>query len=123
MKSAERGVGHFLCSFKYSLAGLGACFRDEAAFRQECALAIPHFAGIFLCPLSVEMRLYLAALWFVLITVELLNTAIEAVVNLVSPEWNALAKKAKDCASAAVFSMISLLILSWGVAIFGLLAK
>ena len=104
---------HMIRSLRYSLEGLSRCFRDEIAFRQECILAIPHFAGVLMLPLTWEIKLYLAAVWFVLAAVELLNTAVEAVVNLASPQKHDLAKKAKDVASAAVFFMLILLGISW----------
>ena len=106
---------HMLRSLRYSFEGVLRCFCDEIAFRQECLLAIPHFAGVFLLPLAWEVKLYLAAVWFVLAAVELLNTAVEAVVNLASPQKHDLAKKAKDVASAAVFFMLVLFGVSWTV--------
>lgn len=104
---------HGVKAFRYSIQGLRIAFRDEVAIRQEWVLAIPHFAAIVLLPISLPLRLYLAALWFVLLAIELLNTAVEAVVNLVSPEQHPLAGKAKDCGSAAVFCMLMLIGLSW----------
>lgn len=104
---------HLSNSLKCSLSGLAICFRDEVAFRQECLIAIPHFVAIALLPISLGLKLYLTALWFVLVAIELLNTAIEAVVNLASPDWHLLAKKAKDCASAAVFAVLMLGVTSW----------
>ena len=113
VKSVSAGIAHLFSALRYSVQGFVAAFRDEVAFRQECLIAVPHFIAVVCLPLELWMRFYLAALWFVLIAVELLNTAVEAVVNLVSPEWNALAKKAKDCGSAAVFSINVLLVVSW----------
>lgn len=104
---------HILKALRYSLAGLWACFRDEVAFRQECALAIPHFILVVVVPMEFWMRFALVAIWFLVIAFELVNTAIEAVVNLASPERHALAKKAKDCGSAAVLCLLVLLGLGW----------
>ena len=108
-------MNHILFAWKNSLHGLRNCWQDELAFRHECFLAIPHFIALVVLPLEFWLRLYLLGLWFVLIAVELLNTAIEAVVDLVSPQYHRLAGKAKDCASAAVFCLIVLLALSWGL--------
>lgn len=104
---------HLFQSLFYSAKGLWACFRDEIAFRQECALAVPHFLAVALLPLSVALRLYLILLWFLLVAIELMNTAIESVTNLASPSFHDLAAKAKDCASAAVFVIILLFFSSW----------
>ena len=109
----KKSLAHIVHSLGYSLDGLNRCFHDEIAFRMECLLAIPHFAMLLLLPLKWEVRLFLAALWFVLAAVELLNTAVEAVVDLASPMTHDLAKKAKDVASAAVFLMIMLICISW----------
>lgn len=90
-------------AFFYSLAGLCAAWKDEAAFRQEIVLAallIP--AAFFLAPDKISLILMIASVLFVLI-VELLNTAIEAAINRISSEIHPLSKKAKDTASAAVF--------------------
>ena len=111
--SGPSGITHLLSALRYSAQGIAVCFKEEIAFRQECMMAVPYFIAVVCLPLELLARLYLAALWFVLIAVELLNTAIEAVVNLVSPEWNVLAKKAKDCGSAAVFVIMMLLVISW----------
>ena len=109
----KKHIVHFFRAFGYSLAGFTTCFKDEVAFRQECIIAIPHFLAIVLLPLPMWVRAFLSFLWVLLVAVELMNTAIEAVVNLVSPDWHPLAKKAKDCGSAAVFCISSFLVVSW----------
>lgn len=115
--SVHRGlfyeIAHMFAALKYSVNGFKMCFRDEMAFRQECVLAIPHFLMVIVLPMDLWLRLYLGFLWFLLVVVELLNTAIEAVVDLASPERHELAQKAKDCASAAVMGVIVVFILSW----------
>ena len=78
------GVRHFFAALSYSLQGLAAAWKNESAFRQECLLAIPHI--ILLCglPLALWQRLFLSTLLVAILVAELLNTAIEALVNLVS---------------------------------------
>lgn len=116
-------VTHLFKSLKYSLRGLAAAWRDEIAFRQECLLAVLHFAALAVLPLSLGIRVLMAVLWVVLIAVELLNTAIETVTNLASPEYHVLAGKAKDCASAAVFVIVMLIICSWVILVTKLMLK
>ena len=85
----------------YSLAGLAAGWR-EPAFRQEAVLAcvlVP--AAFWLGQSWTETVLLLTVTVLVLVT-ELLNTAVESVVDRIGPEWHALAKRAKDIGSAAV---------------------
>ena len=119
-KPALTGMTHCFSALKYSAQGFIACFKDESAFRQECALAIPHFIMLCVIQMDLWMRVLLGGLWFVLIAVELLNSGIEAVVDLASPEQHALAKKAKDCGSAAVMCVLVLIAGCWIVALGGM---
>ncbi len=87
----------------YALEGLKACFQHERAFRQELGLCC--IFGSLSCWLPIDWVLRLLV-WISLILIlvtELLNSAIEAVVNLVSPQFHPLAKRAKDMAAASVF--------------------
>lgn len=92
----------------YSRDGIKAAWRHEAAFREEillASIAIP--LAIFLGKTGVDRALLIGSILFILI-VEILNSAIEAVVDKASPEKHELAKRAKDMGSAAVlFSLIN----------------
>ncbi|MDP2240528.1 MAG: diacylglycerol kinase [Burkholderiales bacterium] len=91
----------------YSIDGLAAAFRHEAAFRQEVVLAVILIPSALLLPASgIGKALMIASVLLVLI-VELLNSAVEAVVDRISLEKHTLAKRAKDIGSAAV--MLSLI--------------
>lgn len=86
----------------YSAAGLSAAWRHEAAFRQELVAALLMApASLWLGSTWAERALLLACLVLVLVT-ELLNSAVEAVVDRVSFELHDLSKRAKDYGSAAV---------------------
>ena len=113
MKNGKRGFSHMMASLGYSLQGLWAAVKGEAAFRQEIILGVPHLLAAWLLPVAFQVSLYLTAIFFVLLAVELLNSSIEAVVDLVSPEYNLLAKRAKDMASAAIFLILVLIGVSW----------
>ena len=90
-------------ALSYSFDGLAAAWRDEAAFRQEVALAIVFIPlAVFIAPSTVSRALMIGSILIVLV-IELLNTAVEAVVNRIGLDHDSLAKKAKDAASAAVF--------------------
>ena len=98
--------------------GTGACFRSEEAFRIESILSV------FLIPLAVilgetalETALLLFAIMLVLL-VELLNSAVETVVDRVSLDYHELSKKAKDIASGAVFVSLMTFLLIWSVLLF-----
>ena len=86
----------------YSMAGLRAAW-SEAAFRLEACLAILAVPLAFWIGRSwVEVAL-LAGSVLLLMIVELLNTAVEAAIDRIGPEWHELSKHAKDMGSAAVF--------------------
>jgi diacylglycerol kinase (ATP) len=95
------GLRRILDATRYSLAGLRAAL-TEAAFRQELALsAVLVPLGLYLGRSGVERALLAGSVLQVLV-VELLNTAVEAVVDRVSVEDHDLSKRAKDIGSAAV---------------------
>jgi diacylglycerol kinase (ATP) len=107
------GIDRVVHAAGYSLAGLRLAYRGESAFRQEFWRA----AG--LGPLAgwggrnwIEVVLLAGSVSLVLI-VELLNSAIEAVVDRVSFEWHELSKRAKDIGSAAVFLSLLLCAGTW----------
>jgi diacylglycerol kinase (ATP) len=85
----------------YSLAGLRAGWR-ETAFRQEALAAIVLIPVAFWLGRSWVETALLAGSVLIVMTVELLNTGIEAAIDRIGPEWHDLSKRAKDMGSAAV---------------------
>lgn len=97
----------------YSMAGLKAALVHERAFRQEAVLfLILAPLGAWLGGSWIEKTLLVAVLFVVLI-IELLNSAIETIVDRIGTEQNELSGRAKDIGSAAVFLSITLVILVW----------
>ena len=97
----------------YSYQGLVACFKTEAAFRQELALAAVLLPlGIWLGNSGIERALLAGSVLLVLI-VELLNTGVEYVVDRFGGEIHELSGKAKDIASAAVFLALCNVAIVW----------
>lgn len=93
---------HALGAIKYSCQGLASTFRSETAFLQETV-------ALFLLPLLAWLLgvsgghiLLIVAAWLLVMLTELLNSALESLCNLVSPEYHILIKRAKDAGSAAV---------------------
>ena len=114
MKSTTAlSVARVFRALAYSWNGLAATWRDEPAFRQECALLA------VLAPLTLWLQLplfesvFLFSLMVAVLLVELLNSGLEALVDKTSPEFHPLAGKAKDCGSAAVLLAIVALVASW----------
>ena len=114
-----RGLTRVLRALAASLNGLSGAFREEAAFRQELALALIVIPlGLWLGHSGVERALLIGPMLLILI-VELLNSAIEATVDRISFEHHALAGLAKDIGSAAVFMSFVLLIAVWLLVLVG----
>ena len=104
----KQGLNRMINALGYSRDGLRAAWKNEAAFREEvllAAIALP--LALVLGRTGVERALLVGSILVVLI-VEILNSAVEAVVDQASPEKHDLAKRAKDMGSAAVlFSLIN----------------
>ena len=101
------GLGRVVNAARYSLAGLRAAVRHEAAFRQELLLGVPLLvAAPLLAPGRWQLLAMVGSVVAVLV-VELLNSAIEALADAVSLEQQVLLGRAKDLGSAAV--MLALL--------------
>jgi diacylglycerol kinase (ATP) len=113
------GVKRIINATLFSWQGLKAAFKNEAAFRQECILTILLAPlGLWLGQDGLEKALLLAVLLLVLI-VELLNSALEAVVDRFGGEMHELSGRAKDIASAAVFISLLNVILVWALVLLG----
>ena len=99
--------------------GLVGAFREEAAFRQELALAVVIVPlGLWLGRSGVERALLVMPVGLLLV-VELLNSAIEATVDRIGTERHALAGLAKDIGSAAVLIALLLLGATWALVLLG----
>ena len=114
----KKGLARMWAATIYSAEGLRACFRSEEAFRIESILSV------FLIPLAfilgetaLETTMLLFPIVLVLL-VELLNSAVEAVVDRVSLDYHELSKKAKDIASGAVLISLMTFLLIWSVLLF-----
>ena len=107
------GFTRLLRAFGYSFQGFRHTWREEAAFRQELALSllvIP--VGLYLGQSGVERALLVSPMLLILV-VEILNSAVEAVVDRSGTERHPLAGMAKDMGSAAVMLSFALLGTVW----------
>lgn len=112
-KPRRRGLSRIMWAGYYSFRGIRAACTHEAAFRQELAIMVLLFPLAFWLGETVEQRLLLIGPCFLVIVVELLNSAIEAVVDRVGTEHHELSGQAKDMGSAAVFCSLLLVGLCW----------
>jgi diacylglycerol kinase (ATP) len=120
---SKSGFKRVIGAFSYSMAGLKAAWIGEHAFRQEMFLVIPATVIALLLPVSALEKLMLIGVFVLVLVVELLNSAVEAVVDRVSLERNPLSKNAKDFGSAAVFLMLSLAAATWAVIVLPLILR
>ncbi len=107
------GLDRIVKALGYSVQGLRACYRHEAAFRQEvwaALLIIP--LGLWLGDSGVE-RALLTGSWLLVMVVELLNSAVEAAIDRFGSEYQELSGRAKDMGSAAVFLSLLLAATVW----------
>ena len=113
MKSPYTGFSRIIHAFKYSFDGMAATFKSESAFRQDivvCIIAaiLQHFLNVS----TMAHIVMLCSLWFIIIA-ELVNTAIETIVDRIGPDQHPLSKKAKDIGSAIVMITFVFVILLW----------
>lgn len=114
-KESGKGLQHIIRATGWSFSGLRSAFRHESAFRQETVLFL------FLAPLGLWLgrtgteRALLVGCLFIVLVVELLNSAIEAVVDRIGPELHDLSGRAKDLGSAAVFLAILNAVAVWAL--------
>ncbi|WP_348772071.1 diacylglycerol kinase [Vibrio sinus] len=105
-KTGATGFKRISNAFIYSCQGLKSAFKNEAAFRQELALMVILVPIAFMVNVTLVERLLLISSAALVMVVELLNSAIEAVVDRIGHEHHELAGRAKDMGSAAVLVMM-----------------
>lgn len=109
----NKGITRVLKAFGYSLEGIASSLKHEAAFRQEAIFACILVPVSCFLHMSLAHHLILVASVLLVLIVELINSAIEAVVDDISLEHRPLAKRAKDIGSAAVFFSLLNCLICW----------
>ena len=109
----KTGIKRLVNAFSYSCAGLREAFRHEDAFRQEVVLAIVLVPLAFWLESQWLGRVLMISCVFLVLIVELINSAIEATVDRISLDDHLLAKRAKDIGSASVLIGLLNLITVW----------
>lgn len=111
---SKSGLKRLASALAYSVAGLRTAWRYEHAFRQELMVVVPATVLALLLPVSRLEKLALVAVLLLVLIAELMNSAIEAVVDRVSLDRHPLSKNAKDLGSAAVLLACVLALATWG---------
>jgi diacylglycerol kinase (ATP) len=115
---SKSGLKRIFSAFFYSVDGLKSAWKHEHAFRQELGLFIVGTVVALVLRISAFEKLVLIAVLTLVLIVELINSAIEAVVDRVSLERHPLSKNAKDFGSAAVLLACLLAAATWAVVLF-----
>lgn len=113
MKSKYTGIKRILKAFTYSYDGFIAVFKSEAAFRQDLIVFI---LGITIClflPVTYLAKLLMIFSLFLIIIMELVNSAIEVIIDRISQEYHPLSKTAKDIGSLLVLLSFMNAIIIW----------
>jgi len=115
----NRGLRRLIDAARWSMKGFRSTFKHEEAFRQELLLlVIMAPLGYWMGENGVEQALLIGSL-FILLIVELLNSAVESVVDRIGSEQHELSGRAKDQGSAAVFVSVVLVIITWFLILLG----
>lgn len=115
VKPRSTGVRRMIKATFYSIAGLRAAWVHEAAFRQECIAAAALAPIAWWLGQDAVQRALLLGTCLLVIVVELLNSAVEAVVDRVGADHHDLAGRAKDMSSAAVMVSLVLTAVVWSL--------
>ena len=115
----KTGLRRLINAFGYSMDGFKAAYQHEDAFRQEVWLSLILIPLAFYLEAEALHRILMVGSVLLVMIVELLNSAVEAVVDRVSIERHALAKRAKDIGSAAVLLALINLGVVWGLILLG----
>ena len=118
MKSTDTGLKRILKAFVYSKKGLSSVFKTEAAFRQDLMLFIAGTIYCFVSSLSGLERAVLMFSLFLILLMELVNSAIEVVIDRISPKYHILSGRAKDIGSSLVLIAFVNAIIVWCLILF-----
>jgi len=114
-KPGNTGIGRILRATKFSAQGLAAAWKNEAAFRQELILVVILLPAAFWLGQTALERAVLIGSLFLMLIVELINSAIEAAIDRHGDEQHELSGRAKDMGSAAVFVSLLIIATTWGL--------
>ena len=109
----KTGIKRILNATSYSIAGFKAAFSNEEAFRQIVWINIILIPISFFVDVSRVEQALMIGVCLLAIIIELLNSAIEAVVDRISLDQHPLSKNAKDMGSAAQFVSLSIIFIVW----------
>lgn len=114
-KPGKSGLARLLAATRYSWQGFKAAWLHEEAFRLEASLALAFVPLAFIIGQTLSHQIALVMTCGLVILAEVINTAIESIVDRIGTERDPLSGQAKDLGSAAVFVTLGLFLLVWAV--------
>ena len=115
---SKSGLKRLFSALGYSIDGFKAAWQNEASFRQELLVVVLGTIVALSMKISAFEKLMLVAVLVLVLVVELINSALEAVVDRISLEPHPLSKNVKDLGSAAVALAMGIALAAWGVVLF-----
>lgn len=115
--SEAKGLRRLINATRYSIAGLKAAWKNEEAFRMEVVAAAIMLPLAFWLGQTASQRGLLVVTCFIVMITELLNSAIEAIVDRIGAEHHELSGRAKDIGSAAVMVSLIMTAIVWAIVI------
>jgi diacylglycerol kinase (ATP) len=115
---SKSGIKRIFSAIGYSLDGFKAAWQNEASFRQELLVVVIGTVTALSLRISAFEKLMLIGVLVLVLIVELINSALEALVDRISLEPHPLSKNVKDIGSAAVALAIGLAVAAWGVVLY-----
>ncbi|MBR9983304.1 MAG: diacylglycerol kinase [Wolbachia endosymbiont of Homalodisca vitripennis] len=109
----KKSISRLIKAIQYSYEGLKSAFISEVAFRQELLLFIVCVSALFVLDVSNLERAVTVSSLFLVLIVEIINTAFETTIERISSEQHILSKKVKDLGSAAVFLLLINFLITW----------
>ncbi|NAX18705.1 MULTISPECIES: diacylglycerol kinase [unclassified Vibrio] len=113
MKPGRTGIKRLFYATGYSIQGLKAAWLNEAAIRQETVTSILLITITFFLPVTKIEQIMMIGCLVLVVIVELMNSAVEAVVDRIGNEWHELSGRAKDIGSAAVLIALIFSAFTW----------
>lgn len=123
MKSNKNGIPRILNAFKYSYNGFISAFKSEEALRQDIIIFVVFTIVSLFLPICFLKQIMLISSLLFIIFAELVNTAVEVVIDRISEEYHELSKKAKDIGSCLVLLSFINAILVWSSVLYAMFFK
>lgn len=120
MKATDTGIKRILKAFTYSKDGFVSSFKSESALRQDLAVFVVFGIVAYCLDLLLWQKALLICSLLFIVIMELVNTAVEVVIDRISPDYHELSKKAKDIGSSLVLLAFVNAIILWGAFLYPL---